>query len=87
MSTLQGLLAHSPVYKHDGGSKGLLGADHRIDGFTLVGNYGFKGTGWIEPIPDPNAEGWGIIYGMLSKPASRFVLDVRIPVTLPPALR
>jgi hypothetical protein len=77
MSTLQGLLAHSPVYKHDGGSKGLLGADHRIDGFTLVGNYGFKGTGWIEPIPDPNAEGWGIIYGMLSKPASRFVLDVR----------
>ena len=77
VSTLQGMLPHSPVYKHDGGSKGLLGADHRIDGFTLVGNYGFTSNGWLRPIPDPVAEGWGIFYGTLSKPAGRFVLQLR----------
>lgn len=77
VSSLQGLLPHSPVYKHDGSSKGLLGADHRIDGFTLVGRYDFKSTGWLQPIPDPAAEGWGIFYGTLSSPATRFVLKLR----------
>lgn len=86
VSSLQGLLPHSPVYKHDGGSKGLLGADHRIDGFTLVGKYGFKGTGWIEPVPDPKAEGWGVFYGRLSKPASRFVLELRNTGNTPAAI-
>ncbi len=77
VSMLQGMLPHSPVYKHEGSSKGLLGADHRIDGFTLVGNYGFKGTGWIQPVPDPKADGWGVFYGRLSKPAKQFQLRLR----------
>lgn len=77
VSSLQGLLPHSPVYKHEGGSKGLLGADQRIDGFSLVGSYDFIGTGWLRPVPDPKAEGWGVIYGTLSRPVSHFVLKLR----------
>lgn len=79
VSPLQGFLPHSKTYKHEGTSKGLLGSDHTIDGFTLVGNYGFTSNGWLTPIPNPAAEGWGILYGTLSRRATRFVLKLRNP--------
>jgi len=78
-SNKQGFLPHSPVYEHRGGSKGNLGADHRIDGFTLVGDYSFDGNGYVTPIPDPAAEGWGVFYGRLSRQVTKFVLTVRNP--------
>lgn len=76
VSSLQGLLPHSQTYKHRGTSKGRLGDDHRIDGFTLVGNYDFSSNGWILPIPDPKTIGWGIFYGSLSRQASRFIVNL-----------
>ncbi|MDH7601347.1 MAG: glycoside hydrolase family 2 TIM barrel-domain containing protein, partial [Armatimonadota bacterium] len=41
VSNLQGLLPHSKTYQHTGSSKGRLGEDHSIDGFTMVGSYHF----------------------------------------------
>lgn len=76
-SKKQGFFPHSPVYRHTGSSKGQLGADHAIDGFTLVGKYDLLGTGWLRPIPDPVAEGWGVFYGGLTRPATRFTLKAR----------
>lgn len=76
-SKKQGFFPHSPVYQHTGSSKGMLGADHAIDGFTLVGSYDFNGIGWLRPVPDPAAEGWGVFYGSLSRPAARFTLRAR----------
>ncbi len=78
-SKKQGFLPHSPVYQHTGTSKGLLGADHSIDGFTLVGNYDFNGNGWLQPVPDPAAEGWGVFYGTLTRRATKFTLKARNP--------
>lgn len=83
VSPLQGLLPRSDTYKHEGSSKGQLGADHRINGFTLVGDYGFNPNGWLTPIPDPNADGWGIIYGTLSRRTTRFILKLRNPGDTP----
>lgn len=77
VSLLQGFLPHSKTYKHDGGSKGLQGADHRIDGFSMVGSYEFKNTGWLQPVPDPAADGWGVFYGTLSRRATSFALTLR----------
>jgi len=77
VSPLQGFLPHSKTYKHQGNSKGRLGDDHTIDGFTLVGNYGFNGNGWLTPIPDPAAQGWGVLYGALSRRVTQFVLKLR----------
>lgn len=74
VSSLQGLLPHSQTYQHRGTSKGRLGDDHRIDGFTLLGNYDFSSNGWLIPIPDPTTVGWGFIYGTLSRSASKFVV-------------
>ena len=76
-SLKQGFLPHSKTYKHEGGSKGLLGEDHRIDGSTLVGDYGFTSNGWLRPVPDPAAEGWGIFYGTLNRPVTRFAVTLR----------
>jgi hypothetical protein len=76
VSTVQGFLPHSKTYKHDGGSKGLLGQDHSIDGFTMVGDYGFTSNGWLRPIPDPNKDGWGILCGTLSRPVSKFSMKL-----------
>lgn len=83
VSPLQGFLPHSRTYTHAGNSKGRLGDDHRIDGFTLVGNYGFTSNGWLTPIPNPTADGWGILYGTLSRRATRFVLKLSNPGDTP----
>jgi beta-galactosidase len=83
VSPLQGFLPHSKTYRHEGNSKGRLGDDHRIDGFTLVGNYGFTSNGWLTPIPDPAADGWGILYGTLSRPATKFTLKLSNPGDTP----
>ncbi len=87
-STVQGFLPHSPVYQHEGSSKGLQGADHRIDGVTLVGKYSHRaGTGWIDPVPDPKAEGWGIAYGTLTQPATQMKVEVHNPSESPSTIR
>lgn len=78
-SPKQGFLPHSPVYKHEGTSKGRLGDDHRIDGVTLVGDYTITANGWLRPVPDPSIEGWGVFFGRLSRPVSRFVVKLRNP--------
>ncbi len=78
-SPKQGFLPHSPVYKHDGNSKGRLGDDHRIDGATLVGDYTITANGWLRPVPDPTAEGWGIFYGQLSRPVTRLTVRLHNP--------
>ncbi len=87
VSQLQGFLPHSKTYQHRGSSKGMLGADHRIDGFTVVGSYTFRSTGWIEPIPDPAAEGWGILYGKLTRPATEVGLKVHNTAAAPARIR
>jgi len=76
-SKKQGFLPHSPVYAHTGGSKGNLGADHGIDGSSLVGTYDFDGNGYVTPVPDPAVEGWGVFYGRLSRQVTRFSLTLR----------
>lgn len=75
----QGFLPHSPVYKHEGTSKGRLGDDHRIDGVTLVGDYTITANGWLRPVPDPATEGWGVFFGQLSRPVTRFTVKLRNP--------
>lgn len=86
-SKVQGFFPHSPVYTHTGTSKGQLGADHAIDGFTLIGNYDFNRFGWVTPVPDPAVEGWGVVYGTLSRPVEKFRLKVRNPSTEPAPVR
>jgi beta-galactosidase len=76
VSYTQGLLPHSKTYQHRGNSKGRLGEDHRIDGFTLVGDYYYSSNGWLLPVPDPEPEGWGFIYGTLSRKANKFVVSL-----------
>lgn len=76
VSSLQGLLPHSKTYNHRGTSKGRLGDDHRIDGFTLLGDYDFSSNGWLVPVPDPEPEGWGFIYGTLSRKTNKFVVSL-----------
>jgi len=78
-SPKQGFLPHSPTYKHEGTSKGRLGDDHRIDGVTLVGEYTITANGWLRPVPDPTIEGWGVFFGQLSRPVSRFIVKLRNP--------
>ncbi|MDH7569337.1 MAG: hypothetical protein QHJ73_07095, partial [Armatimonadota bacterium] len=84
-SPLQGLLPWSPAYSHTGGSKGRVGEDQRIVGFTLVGEYRHNALGWIQ-LPAGAAEGWGVIRGTLSRPATRFVVRVRHPGDTPARL-
>lgn len=82
-SLKQGFLPHSKTYKHDGSSKGRLGEDHRIDGATLVGDYAFIPTGWLRPVPDPAAEGWGMFFGQLSRSVTRFTVKLHNPGDTP----
>lgn len=77
VSPVQGLLPHSKTYQHRGSSKGKLGEDHSIDGFTLLWPYKHGSYGWLEPEPDPTKEGRGVVYGYLSRPAQKFCLTVR----------
>jgi hypothetical protein len=77
VSFLQGFFPHSMTYKHEGSSKGLQGKDHSIDGFTMVGSYKYGSNGWLRPVPDPKTDGWGIMYGKLSHPVTRFIVKLR----------
>lgn len=86
-SNLQGFLPYSPTYSHTGASKGRLGDDHRIVGATLVGHYGFTSNGWLRPVPDPKAEGWGVLFGRLSRPARAFVLSAHNSSHQPESVR
>jgi len=86
-SPKQGFLLHSEVYRHEGGSKGMLGADHAIDGVTLAGAYTHNSRGWIDPVPDPKASGWGIVYGSITTPTRRLVVTVRNPAAEPAQMR
>lgn len=87
VSNLQGLLPHSKTYQHTGSSKGKLGEDHSIDGFTLVGNYNFTANGWLQPVPDPESEGWGVFFGQLNREASWFVVVLQNTSRKPAAIR
>jgi len=86
VSRLQGLLPTSPTFARTGPSKGLQGEDHRINGFTLVGDYNFNSMGHLRA-PALDQEGWGIFFGTLGRRATRMGLLVHNPTKQPLPIR
>ena len=43
----------------------------------MVGTYDFDNNGYLTPTPDPSVDGWGVFYGRLSRPATKFCVTAR----------
>ncbi|MDH7601561.1 MAG: hypothetical protein QHI38_05360, partial [Armatimonadota bacterium] len=49
--------------------------------------YHFTANGWLQPVPDPKADGWGVFFGQLDRSVSRFVVRLRNESREPASVR